>query len=79
MADRPQSTDGIEFLSESFWDADGKPVDDPKKAAGGEVTVRYPDGRVATHLLTNDRNQPRAKDAGEDTAPRRLIRRPSQT
>lgn len=50
---RPRFTDGIEFLSEVFYDADGNPVDDPNDAVGGEVTVRYPDGTVAHHKLVN--------------------------
>lgn len=79
---RPKTTDGIEFLSEIFFDKDGNEVDDPKKAATGEVTVRYPDGRVATHMIVAGDGGKGDEDEGadEEAAPepepgRRVVRR----
>lgn len=66
---RPRFTDGVEFLSESFYDADGNPVDDPKDAVGGDVTVRYPDGTIAHHKLVNGAKMAEAEEAEDEPMP----------
>jgi hypothetical protein len=77
--ERPRSTDGVEFLSESFYDADGNPVDDPNDAVSGEVTVRYPDGTIAHHKLVNGAKMNEEAEAPEEpitvTAPARATKK----
>lgn len=56
MAERSDTTDGIKFLSEVFFDAEGNEVDDPKKAATGYVTMQHPDGTIEHATVVNTKN-----------------------
>lgn len=43
------------IVSETYTDAKGNVVDDPKKAAQIEVIEELPDGRRISHLITTTR------------------------
>lgn len=74
---RPEYTNGIKFLEEHFWDAEGKPTDDTDKAVRGEVLVQYPDGTTARHLLVtgNEDDGTDAEAAPEPKPKRRIVRK----
>lgn len=61
----PETTDddGFDIISESFYDLEGNAVDDPKKAVGGDVYVRYPDGQIVHHMVVNTENIPKGGKA----------------
>jgi hypothetical protein len=57
----PETTEdgGLDIISQSFYDLEGNPVDDPKKAVGGDVYIRYPSGEIVHHAVVNTENIPK--------------------
>lgn len=56
MAQREDTTDGVKFLSEVFYDNEGNQVDDPKDSAIGYVTMQFPDGTIEHSTVVNTKN-----------------------